>query len=96
VAFRQPGEPASRPAFFAAATSAQTVQTTSNLLIIVIANNEGAAAATLTVADSVGPIGKITIPPNSSEQIFGEPGVSVRGPITVTPSAALDITVVVL
>jgi hypothetical protein len=96
MAFRQPGEPAARPAFFPGATTPQSVPTTSNLLVIVIGNNEGASAATLTVADSVGPIGKITIPPNSSEQIFGEPGVSVRGPITVTPSAALDITVVVL
>mgnify|MGYP001181035471 CR=1 FL=1 len=101
MAFRNPGEPASRPFCYPALAAAQVVgagstQAVGPTLITIIAANKGASAANLTVTDNSGEIGSLQIPAGDTETIFSEPGITFVGQLTVTPSAALDVTVVVV
>jgi hypothetical protein len=96
VAFRQPGEPAARPFCYPALAAAQIVPTASQTLLAVYAANKSGSVANLTVSDANGEIGSVQVAANSTQTLFGEPGVQFVGALTVTPSAALDVTVVVV
>ncbi|TAM90624.1 hypothetical protein EPN42_05635 [bacterium] len=92
---RSPGQPSQRPFYYPALAAAQNVGgVNGGILLGLYATNEGASTAYLTVADSNGTLYKIAVPAGQTVPIRGvSDGREYSGQLSITPSAALDVTV---
>jgi len=94
---RIPGTPSSRPLYTAAQNGAANYgppnATGGGHVLEVSANNSGGAAVVVTVADTTGTFKKFTVPANASGSWEPRDGCAYAGQLTVTTSAALDVTV---
>lgn len=98
MAFRQAGEPASRPIFNAGISSATPVgPAVGGVLYVVRVANKSASPLNCTVSDSTAQFDSIEVPANDTKSAtYGATGAKYTGQLSVTPSAAADVTVVLL
>ena len=91
---RQSWEPAHDKFFAAGKAAAWNPFTMSKIVHAIIATNNGASATTMTITDGSTEIGTLAVPANSTEH-FPIPscGLHIDGGLTVTPAAALDVTI---
>ena len=94
MASRVPGTASKRPFYYPALAAAQNVDDAlGGMLLEVSATNEGGAVAYITVADAAGVLRKMAVPPADTREWRPIDGAAFTGQLTVTPSAALDVTV---
>lgn len=91
---RTPGTSSKRPFYYSALNGAQNVGTEADgQLLEVSATNEGGAVAYVTVSDANGNLRKIAVPPADTREWRPIDGAAFVGQLSVTTTAALDVTV---
>ena len=92
-ATRRDWEPARTPYFFPALATGQTVFSGEHIVHAIVATNLGAAETTMAVFANGSQIGTVAVPAGETAQLtVPASGLLVRA-LSVTPAAALDVTV---
>jgi hypothetical protein len=92
---RQSWEPAHVKFFYAALASAKTVFSGIKIVHAITATNSGSAATTMEIEEGSTQIGTLSVPANTTAAFpIPSSGVELNG-LTVTPAAALDVTILV-